>query len=81
MRKNSNKIHYKYDYSKLKGRIIEIFDSQQSFADAIGMGRVSLSHRMNGKLDFSQTEILMSIKALELNIDDISGYFFNQIKD
>ena len=38
-----------YDYSKLKGRIIEKYDSQRSFAEAIGKTQTTTSFKINGK--------------------------------
>ena len=47
-----------FDYSKLRGRIKEKYDTQDAFADAIGIGRVSLSKRLNNQLEltFSQNK-------------------------
>lgn len=64
------------DYSKLRGRIREKFSTQDAFAEAIGIGRVSLSQRLNGKLDFTQKEINASCEALDINKRDIPVYFF-----
>ena len=46
----------KFDYSKLKGRIREIFDTQSAFAEAMGMSTTSLSAKLNNKIEFSQKE-------------------------
>ncbi|SFR67148.1 DUF739 family protein [Anaeromicropila populeti] len=65
-----------YNYSKLLGRIKEIYGTQEKFAKALGMGRVSLSQRLNCKLEFTQNEINRSIELLGLNTLDIPAYFF-----
>lgn len=65
-----------FNYSKLRGRIRERFVTEEEFAKAIGIGRTSLSHRLNGKLEFSQKEINQSIKVLGLTEEDIPAYFF-----
>ncbi|MDO4302138.1 MAG: DUF739 family protein [Clostridia bacterium] len=65
-----------FDYSKLKGRIREKFNTQDNFANALGIGRVSLSQRLNNQLEFDSKEILRSIKLLDLTEDDIPKYFF-----
>ena len=36
-----------YNYSKLKGRVTECFDTQENFANAMGMSRVSISQKLN----------------------------------
>ncbi len=67
-----------YDYSKLKGRICEKYHTQENFAKALGIGRVSLSLRLNCKNEFSQNEILRSVTLLKLDNEDISEYFFKE---
>lgn len=69
-------IKIKYDYSKLLGKIKEEYGTQEKFAKALGIGRVSLSQRLNSKLEFSQEEIKKAIKLLHLDALDIPGYFF-----
>ena len=65
-----------YDYSKLRGKIKEKYSTQDAFAEKIGIGRVSLSQRLNCKLEFSQEEINKSIEVLGLTTSDIPSYFF-----
>ena len=43
-----------FDYAKLRGKIKEVYRTQDEFAKALGIGRVSLSQRLNNTLDFSQ---------------------------
>lgn len=45
-----------WDYRMLRGKIREVCETQDNFADKLGIGRVSLSHRLNNKLEFSQDE-------------------------
>ena len=66
-----------YDYSKLKGRIIEKYDSQRSFAEAIGKTQTTTSFKINGKASWNQGEIVKAIEVLGLSKDDIVEYFFN----
>lgn len=65
-----------FDYSKLKGKIREVCGTQEEFAQKIGIGRVSLSQRLNNYLDFSQNEIKKACEVLGLNDSDIPTYFF-----
>lgn len=65
-----------YDYTKLIGRIKECYNTQKNFSTIIGIGRVPLSMRLNGRLQFTQTEIERIITALDLKISDIPEYFF-----
>lgn len=66
----------KYNYSKLLGKIKEKYGTQENFARALGIGRVSLSQRLNSKLEFSQNEMNKSIELLGLDPLDIPAYFF-----
>lgn len=65
-----------WDYSKLRGRIKEICVTQDSFAKMLGIGRVSLSQRLNNQLEFSQDEIFKACSILNINVKEISEYFF-----
>jgi hypothetical protein len=66
------------DYSKLRGKIREVFGTQDAFAEAIRIGRVSLSQRLTGKLDFTQNEINSACEALGLDKGEIPLYFFTE---
>lgn len=67
-----------YDYRKLRGRIREIAGTQDKFAQSIGIGRVSLSQRLTGKLEFTQGEIKKSCDVLGIDLVEIPTYFFTQ---
>lgn len=66
----------RWNYSKLKGRIKEICDTQDEFASRLGIGRVSLSQRLNNQLEFTQDEMFKSCEVLEFEVSDIPLYFF-----
>lgn len=68
----------KFDYSKLKGKIREKYGSDKKFAEALSIGRVSLSMRLNNKLEFTQSEIIKSVELLNLTPDLIPDYFFKE---
>lgn len=65
-----------FNYNKLRGKIKEVCGTQDNFAKAIGIGRVSLSQRLNNILDFSQEEIHKSCEILGIDKEDIPVYFF-----
>lgn len=67
-----------FDYSKLRGRIVEKFDTQRAFAKAIGLSQRSLSLKLQGKLFFRQDEIERAINLLCIKPEDINKYFFAQ---
>lgn len=65
-----------FDYSKLKGRIVEKYSNQIEFAKAMNWSEKTLSKKLNGKVAWKQTDICRAIKLLELSEDDIPEYFF-----
>ena len=67
-----------YNYDKLKGRIKEIFDTQDNFAKAIGCSVVSVNYKLNNKKKFTQDEIAKSVIALKILPNEIPTYFFTE---
>ena len=65
-----------YDYSKLRGKIKEIYNTQDAFAEKLGIGRVTLSSRLNNSSDFSQTEMFKACRLLSIDLKEVSAYFF-----
>lgn len=65
-----------YNYSKLKGRVTECFDTQENFANAMGMSRVSISQKLNNISYFSQYEIDKACELLSIDPTEIPTYFF-----
>lgn len=63
-----------YDYSKLRGRIVEKYGTLSAFAKAMGISFSTLSMRMNNTLYWPQPDI---DKACELlDIANPVEYFF-----
>lgn len=65
-----------FDYCKLRGKIKEVFGTQDSFAERLGISHVSLSQRLNNARQFSQGEIKKSCLVLGISPEDIPAYFF-----
>lgn len=65
-----------FDYSKLKGKIIEKYGNMYSFADAMGMSQRTLGLKMSGKIDWKSSEIMKAMKLLEVGSDEWYCYFF-----
>lgn len=66
----------KFDYSKLKGRIREIFDTQSAFADAMGISAITLSAKLNNKFQWKSSEIDKACELLKIAKEEIPIYFF-----
>lgn len=67
-----------YDTSKLRGRIIEKFGSQNDFADAAHCSTSFLSQYLNGKTFLTQQVMDNWIRLLEIEDCDIRAYFFTR---
>ena len=67
-----------YNYSALKGRIVEMFRTQSSFATKIGLSERSLSLKLNNEVPFKQPEIDKIVLALNIDPLEISKYFFTR---
>lgn len=67
----------KFDYSALRGRIIQVFKSQQEFAKQMGLSTRTLSLKLNNKVAFNQQEIIRAANLLALGDSMIEPYFFN----
>lgn len=65
-----------YDYRKLRGRIKEVCGTQCIFSEKLGIGRVSLSQRLNNQLEFSQDEMIKACDILGIDRQEIPIYFF-----
>jgi hypothetical protein len=65
-----------WDYSKLRGRIKEKFNTLDSFAEALGMSRTSLSQRLNNQLEFSQNEIAKAMVLLDEDEVNMVDFFY-----
>lgn len=65
-----------FNYSKLKGRVREVYGTQARFANSIGMSKTSVSAKLNNQSDWTQKEIVSACGSLHLSIKDIPHYFF-----
>lgn len=65
-----------FDYSKLRGRIVEKFGSQQKFAEAMKLSERTITLKLKGRIPWKQTEICKAVELLELSTEDIPIYFF-----
>ena len=65
-----------FNYSKLRGRIVEKCGTQQTFAKAMGMSEKTVSLKMQGKIPWKQTDIMKALDVLDLDASDVQDYFF-----
>lgn len=65
--------------AKLRGRIVEKYGSLTEFAIAMGGSSQAIGQKLSGKVGISREEIIKWTELLELDINDISTYFFTPI--
>ncbi len=71
-----NNTDIKFDFSKLKGKIKEVFNTQAIFAKEMEMNESTLSNKLNNNVEFSSTEIVKSCNLLGITFDKVNEYFF-----
>lgn len=67
-----------FDYSKLKGRIVEKYGSQGNFAKEIPVSENQLSVYLTGKKRITTRLIDKMVVLLDIPEQDIGSYFFTQ---
>lgn len=65
-----------FDYRKLKGRIVEKFDSVSNFAKHLGVAVQTVSAKLNNDLSITKKDIIEWSEKLEIPVDEIGVYFF-----
>lgn len=65
-----------FNYSKLKGKIREVCGTYSVFASKLGCSLNTLSAKLNNKNEFTQSDIIKSTQILNIDVNDISVYFF-----
>ena len=65
-----------FAYDKLKGKIKEVFGTQEAFANALGIARTSLYSKLNNNTEFTQMEMLKALELLHLQKTEIEVYLF-----
>lgn len=63
-------------YSKLRGKIREVFSRNENFAKAMEMDSSSLSAKLNNKSPWKREEIEKACELLHIPIEDVYLYFF-----
>lgn len=66
----------RFDYSALRGRIVEYYGTTTAFASKIGISRSSISLKLNNKSGWKQDEIERARSALNIKVPEVPKYFF-----
>lgn len=67
-----------FDYSKLNGRVIEIFGKQCEFAKAMNLSERTISLKLNNQRFWKNNEITRACTLLKIPENEVNLYFFKQ---
>ena len=67
-----------FDFSRLRGRIIEKFGSCEAFAAAMGCSKVWLSSRLNNAVQWRSAEIRQAAELLGIPEAEIPSFFLTR---
>ena len=67
-----------YDYSKLNGKIIEVYGKRASFAKAMEFSERTLSLKLGNKRAWKQEQMLKAMDLLGEEYSKIDEYFFKK---
>lgn len=65
-----------FNYNKLRGKIVEVFGTQDNFAKKLGISTNALSRKLNNKISLSQKEVIQWAELLGICEKDYKAYFF-----
>lgn len=65
-----------FDYSKLRGRIVEKYGTIEAFAEGVGKSYVTISKKLNNKTGISREDIIEWSNLLDIPSSDYDIYFF-----
>ena len=68
-----------YDYSKLRGKIVEKLGTINNLCKKIKISEPTIYSKFNCKTEFKQSDIIKICNVLEIPIEDISIYFFKYL--
>lgn len=64
-----------FDYSKLRGRIVEKFGSIEAFSNNTKITNVSVSKKLNNKIPISRADMIEWSELLEIPLEEY-GLFY-----
>ena len=69
-----------YNFDKLKGKIKEVYNTQNEFASAMNMAPNTLSGKLNNQFEFTSNEISRAIDLLGITSGEEAWNIFFTIK-
>lgn len=65
-----------YNYNRLRGKIVETFGTLEKFARSMKQTPTTIGRKLQGKSEWSQTEISNACVLLKIPFENIPQYFF-----
>ena len=69
----------KFDYSKLRGRIVEKGMTQGKISQDLGISPQAFSKKMQNDVRFTSEDIVALASILEIPAEELGAYFFTPI--
>ena len=63
----------RYNYARLRGRIVEICGNNGKFAKAMNLSEHTMSKKLNNEIPFKQPEITKAVAILDIDDNDNSS--------
>lgn len=67
-----------FDYSKLRGRIVEKFGTIENFSQAVGLSMTIVSRKLNNKAGISREDIIKWSELLGIPVSEYGAFYFAQ---
>lgn len=68
--------HELFDFSKLRGRMVEKFGSVSGFSNAINCAIPTVSAKINNHIGITRADVMEWSQVLEIPPEEIGTYFF-----
>ena len=65
-----------FDYSKLRGRIVEKFGSIEAFASETSISNMSVSKKLNNKVAISRDDMIEWSGLLDIPLEEYGAFYF-----
>lgn len=68
-----------FDYSKLRGRIVEKYGQIKNFAAAMELPTSTVSQYLNNHYSWKQYDVMLAAEKLDIATEDIPKYFYTPL--
>lgn len=65
-----------FDYSKLRGRIVEKYGSIEAFASETSISNMSVSKKLNNKVAISRDDMIEWSGLLDIPLEEYGAFYF-----